>query len=163
VAAANIGVTASLHVSPPRITTAPVSFECRTFQVIRPGPQQTIILAEVLAVHVNDALVLDADRLLLDTPRMRSSFRAVWLGAVPNSQLRRLIELHDDHVQWLRQLTLHDAKVRKKVIVGLRNILAALDEGKPTAVSGAMLAHLDAAEQALTTALEQSRRNQTAA
>jgi flavin reductase (DIM6/NTAB) family NADH-FMN oxidoreductase RutF len=71
VAAANIGVTASLHVSPPRISTAPVSFECRTFQVIRPGPQQTIILGEVLAVHVNDAFVLDADRLLLDTPRMR--------------------------------------------------------------------------------------------
>jgi len=35
------------------------------------------------------------------------------------------IELHDDHVQWLRRVTLHDTKVRKKVIVGLSNILAA--------------------------------------
>lgn len=92
-----------------------------------------------------------------------SNFRATWLGAVPNSQLRRLIELHDDHVQWLRRVTLHDTKVRKKVIVGLRNILAALDEGKPAAVSAAMLAHLEAAEQALTAALEQPRGNRTAA
>jgi DNA-binding GntR family transcriptional regulator len=92
-----------------------------------------------------------------------SNFRAVWLGAVPNSQLRRLIELHDDHVQWLRSVTLHDAKVRKKVIVGLRNILAALDEGKAAAVSAAMLAHLEAAERALTIALEQPRGHRTAA
>ena len=81
-----------------------------------------------------------------------SNFRAVWLGAVPNSQLRRLIELHDDHVQWLRHVTLHDTKVRKKVIAGLRGILAALDEGKPAAASAAMLAHLEAAERALTAA-----------
>lgn len=71
IAAAGIGVTASLHVAPPRISSAPVSFECRTFQVIRPGPQQTIILGEILAVHVDDAFILDAQGFHLDTPRMR--------------------------------------------------------------------------------------------
>jgi DNA-binding FadR family transcriptional regulator len=60
-------------------------------------------------------------------------------------------------------MTLHDTKVRKKVIVGLRNILAALDEGKRAAVSAAMLAHLEAAEEALTAALEQRRVNRSAA
>jgi DNA-binding GntR family transcriptional regulator len=92
-----------------------------------------------------------------------SDFRAVWLAAVPNSQLRSRIELHDDHVQWLRHMTLHDTKVRKKVIIGLRNILAALDDGKRAAVSAAMLAHLEAAEEALTAALELRRGNRTAA
>lgn len=71
ITAAGLEVTASLHVVPPRIATAPVSFECRTFQVIHPGPQQTIVLGEVLAMHVNEALVLDAGKLQLDTPRMR--------------------------------------------------------------------------------------------
>jgi DNA-binding GntR family transcriptional regulator len=82
-----------------------------------------------------------------------SLFRSVWLGAVPNSQLRRLIERHDDHVQWLRQLTLHEPKVRKKVIAGLTNILAALEAGRPAAVEAAMRAHLEAAAEALTAAL----------
>jgi len=90
-------------------------------------------------------------------------FRAVWLGAVPNGQLRVLIELHDDHVQWLRQATLHDGKVRKKVVIGLRNILTAIDAGKPAAVAAAMLDHLDAAERALAATVESTSRSRTAA
>jgi DNA-binding FadR family transcriptional regulator len=50
-----------------------------------------------------------------------------------------------------------------KAIGGLRKILAALDQGKPAAVSEAMLAHLDAAEQALAAALDKNRRDRTAA
>lgn len=92
-----------------------------------------------------------------------SSFRAIWLAAVPNSYLRVLIERHDDHVQWLRHVTLHDAKVRKKVLVGLRTLLAALRSGKPAAVAAAMTAHLEAAEQALLAALEQANSDRTAA
>jgi DNA-binding GntR family transcriptional regulator len=84
-----------------------------------------------------------------------SQFRSVWLGAVPNPQLRRLIERHDDHVHWLRQVTLHEPKVRKKVIAGLTNILAALEAARPAAVATAMLAHLEAAEEALAAALAQ--------
>jgi DNA-binding GntR family transcriptional regulator len=79
-----------------------------------------------------------------------ANFRAVWLGAVPNSQLRALIERHDDHVCWLRQATLHDPGVRKQVIGGLRRILTALQAGKRAAVAAAMLAHLAAAERTLT-------------
>jgi len=83
-----------------------------------------------------------------------SNFRSAWLGAVPNIQLRRLIELNDDHVHWVRRITLSDAKVRKKVIAGLRNILNALEAGKPAVVSTAMLAHTDASEAALMAALK---------
>lgn len=71
VAAAGISVTASRYVRPPRIATAPVSFECKTYQVIHPGPHLTIVLGEVIAAHVSDGLVLDAQRPLLDTPGMR--------------------------------------------------------------------------------------------
>lgn len=70
-AAASISTVASSRVAPPRISTAPVSFECKTSQVIQSGPQLTIILAEVLVAHVSDALVIDAHGLQLDTPAMR--------------------------------------------------------------------------------------------
>ena len=92
-----------------------------------------------------------------------SNFRAAWLNAVPNLQLRTLIERHDDHVRWLRQVTLHDVKVRRKVITGLQKILAALRDGKPPAVAAAMLAHLDAAERALIATLESNTQSRTAA
>ena len=90
-------------------------------------------------------------------------FRAVWLGAVPNEQLRGLIERQDDHVQWLREATLHDGKVRKKVVTGLRNILTAIDAGKPAAAAAAMLEHIDAAERALTETVESTSRSRTTA
>ena len=92
-----------------------------------------------------------------------SRFRSVWLEAVPNAQLRTLIERHDDHVRWLRHATLHDAKVRKKVLAGLHKILAALRDQDSAAVTAAMLAHLDAAEQALSATLNDSDRDLTAA
>ena len=71
VTAAGLSVTPSLHVAPPRISSAPVSFECRTFQVIHPGSQQTIVLGEVVAMHVHEAFILDAAQFRLDTPRMQ--------------------------------------------------------------------------------------------
>ena len=92
-----------------------------------------------------------------------SRFRAIWLEAVPNAQLRILIERHDDHVRWLRQATLHDTKVRKKVVAGLHKILAALRDGNAATVTAAMLAHLDAAEQALAATLDNSGRDRAAA
>jgi DNA-binding GntR family transcriptional regulator len=90
-----------------------------------------------------------------------SNFRAVWLGAVPNKQLRELIERHDDHVRWVRHVTLEDAKVRKKAMAGLRKILDALQGGKPAAVSAAMLSHLETAEQALAAVLENTQHDRT--
>jgi len=90
-----------------------------------------------------------------------SNFRAVWLGAVPNKQLRELIERHDEHVRWVRQVTLEDSKVRKKAIAGLRKILDALQGGKPAAASAAMMAHLEAAEQVLAAMLESIQHDRT--
>ena len=92
-----------------------------------------------------------------------SNFRAVWLSAVPNKQLRALIERHDDHVRWVRHVTLEDAKVRKKAIAGLRKILDALQGGKAAAVSAAMLTHLETAEKALAAVLESTRHDRASA
>jgi DNA-binding GntR family transcriptional regulator len=85
-----------------------------------------------------------------------SRFRSIWLEAVPNAQLRTLIERHDDHVRWLRYATLHDPKARKKVIAGLHKILSTLRDGNSASVTTAMLAHLEAAEQALSATLNNS-------
>jgi DNA-binding GntR family transcriptional regulator len=90
-----------------------------------------------------------------------SNFRTVWLGAVPNKQLRELIERHDEHVRWVRQVTLEDTKVRKKAIAGLRKILEALQGGKPAVASAAMLSHLEVAEQSLAAALENTQHDRT--
>jgi DNA-binding GntR family transcriptional regulator len=90
-----------------------------------------------------------------------SNFRAAWLGAVPNKQLRELLERQDDYVRWVRHVTLEDTKVRKKAIAGLRKILDALQGGKPAAVSAAMLSHLENAEQALAAVLESTQQDRT--
>jgi DNA-binding GntR family transcriptional regulator len=103
----------------------------------------------------------DARRDVAAFVEANSNFRAVWLGAVPNKQLRGLIERHDEHVRWVRQVTLEDTKVRKKAIAGLRKILDALQGGKPAAASAAMLSHLEAAEQSLAAVLENTQHDRT--
>ncbi len=90
-----------------------------------------------------------------------SMFRALWLGAVPNKQLRQLIERHNDHVRWVRHVTLEDPKVRKKALAGLRKMLAALQAGKPAGVSAAMLDHLEATQHAIAAALAKAKQNRS--
>lgn len=67
---AGIATLPSEAVAPPRIASAPVSFECRTLQAIATGPAQTIVIGEILVAHVSDAVVLNAERFHLDTPAM---------------------------------------------------------------------------------------------
>ena len=111
----------------------------------------------MLRQYLGEQEAADAGRDAAAFVEANSNFRAVWLGAVPNKQLRALIERHDDHVQWVRHVTLEDTKVRKKAIAGLRKILDALQGGKAAAVSAAMLSHLETAEQALAAVLENTR------
>jgi DNA-binding GntR family transcriptional regulator len=117
------------------------------------------MLREALKEQESADAAQDAERFAT----ANAQFRAAWLAAVPNSQLRALIDQHGDHVQWMRQHTLHDPKVRRKVLTGLRNILSALNSGKAAAAATAMTAHLDAAEAALTAVLEQTGSDRTAA
>ena len=67
---AGLEAAASEHVAPPRIKASPVSFECVTLSSVVTGPQQTIVIGRVLAVHIEDRYVLDAERAHVDTPAL---------------------------------------------------------------------------------------------
>ncbi len=67
---AGIETEPSRRVRPPRVAGAPGSLECRTYQIIRPGPTQAIVLAEVLALNLRDELVIDPVRGHVDTPAL---------------------------------------------------------------------------------------------
>ncbi len=67
---AGIATAPSQTIAPPRITSSPVSFECRMLHAIKTGPAQTIVIGEVLFAHIADAHILDRDRLHIDAPSM---------------------------------------------------------------------------------------------
>lgn len=69
-ALAGLSVTPSELVAPPRVTDSPVAFECRMTHQIETGPNQMLIVAEVLIVHLDDDCVLDAERAHVDTPKL---------------------------------------------------------------------------------------------
>lgn len=64
---AGLETAASTRVAPPRIAASPVAFECRLHQEVRLGTQQTLVLGEVMVMHVRDDIVLDAERCHIDT------------------------------------------------------------------------------------------------
>ena len=68
---AGIVTAPSDAVAPPRIATAPVSFECQKLHAIETGSRQTIVIGAVLVAHVAEAFILDQSRLYIDAPAMR--------------------------------------------------------------------------------------------
>jgi DNA-binding GntR family transcriptional regulator len=104
------------------------------------APLKAALEASVAADRADDARgFMDAN----------TRFRAAWIGLVPNPRLVRAIELHTNHVRYLRVVTLGDAKVRAIVLRGLRRIAAALAAGNVEAVAKAMLEHLGEAKRSL--------------
>lgn len=67
---AGLEAASSTHIRPPRIAASPVSFECVTFQTIETGPDQTVVIGRVLAVHIADSFVIDAAKGYIDTPAL---------------------------------------------------------------------------------------------
>lgn len=68
-------------IAPPRIAEAPVAFECRILTSLVTGPLQTIVIGRVLAAHVDDRFVLDAERRYIDTPGLNLVARMHASGA----------------------------------------------------------------------------------
>ena len=66
---AGIATLPSVHVAPPRIASAPVSFECKVWQIIDPSAQSCVVLGEVLGIHIADEF-MSADGRRIDTPAM---------------------------------------------------------------------------------------------
>jgi len=58
----------SHHVKPPRILQTPVAFECALLSSVVTGPHQSVAIGRVLAVHIDEAFIMDADRGHIDTP-----------------------------------------------------------------------------------------------
>jgi flavin reductase (DIM6/NTAB) family NADH-FMN oxidoreductase RutF len=69
-ALAGLAVTPSTHIAPPRISESPVAFECRTHTTVETGPHQLVVIGQVIAVHIDDRFILDAERAHIDTPAL---------------------------------------------------------------------------------------------
>ena len=67
---AGVATAPSEHVAPPRIAESPVSFECRSLSNVVTGPQQTVVIGRVLAVHIDDDCILDPNKAYIDTPKL---------------------------------------------------------------------------------------------
>ncbi|GAB1361540.1 flavin reductase family protein [Rhodobacter sp.] len=67
---AGVATAPSQHVAPPRIADSPVSYECRALSSVVTGPNQTVVIGRVLAVHIEDRFLLDAERAHIDTPAL---------------------------------------------------------------------------------------------
>lgn len=69
-AAAGLTTRPSVKITPPRIAESPVAFECARHSVIEFGNHTTLVVGEVLAMHVHDEVVLDAGGCRIDTPKL---------------------------------------------------------------------------------------------
>lgn len=67
---ARIPTTPSIHVSPPRISTSPVSFECINQTSLVTGPNQILIVGRVVAIHIADEFMKDPVRGHVDTLKL---------------------------------------------------------------------------------------------
>lgn len=67
---AGLSTVASEKVKPPRIAHAPAALECKLLNIVDIGALRSITLATVVAIHVTDEAVLDAERCYIDTPKL---------------------------------------------------------------------------------------------
>lgn len=68
---AGIATVPSDTIAPPRIATAPVSFECRKLEMLEVGRLQSVVIGEILMAHIRDEFIADPEKLYLDTPAMK--------------------------------------------------------------------------------------------
>lgn len=75
---AEAGLTplSSVKIITPRIAESCVSLECQLMQIVEIGPMRSLVLGEVLAMHVADEAVRDADRGYIDTQALHIIGRA---------------------------------------------------------------------------------------
>ncbi len=66
-----LGQVVSTKVSPPRIAGAPVAFECEVYRIVDLPAGGAVVLGRVLAMHVDDAGMLDPARHHVDTPALK--------------------------------------------------------------------------------------------
>ncbi|QHE84667.1 flavin reductase family protein [Hydrogenophaga sp. BPS33] len=67
---AGLATTSSTKVRPPRIERSPVALECRLNQVIPVDTTGVILVAHVVAVHIKDEAVVNAEKCYLDPSKL---------------------------------------------------------------------------------------------
>lgn len=67
---AGLTIKPATHVRPPLIQSSPVSFECRSLSTVVTGPEQLVVIGQVLAAHIDERYVLDAERGFVKTPEL---------------------------------------------------------------------------------------------
>jgi flavin reductase (DIM6/NTAB) family NADH-FMN oxidoreductase RutF len=67
---AELETAPSVKVAPPRLAQSPVSMECERFVILEVAVDRTIVLGQVVAMHIRDDAVLDAERCHIDTPKL---------------------------------------------------------------------------------------------
>ena len=67
---ANLEVTASVKIEPPRIAACAVAFECRLHTPLQFPSGQFVVIGEVVQAHVDDAYVLDPAKHTIDTAKL---------------------------------------------------------------------------------------------
>jgi flavin reductase (DIM6/NTAB) family NADH-FMN oxidoreductase RutF len=55
----------------PRIAESHVAFECRLTQIVPLGPLRSLVLGQVVHMHINDDAVIDAEKCYIDTRKLR--------------------------------------------------------------------------------------------
>lgn len=60
----------SSQVKPPRILESPVAMECERLVIVDVGIDRSIVIGKVLAMHVRDDCVMDAEKCYIDTPKL---------------------------------------------------------------------------------------------
>lgn len=65
---AGLATTPSVRVEPPCLADSPASLECELQQTIDISESRYLFLGRVVVLHVKDELMLDAERLYVDTP-----------------------------------------------------------------------------------------------
>jgi flavin reductase (DIM6/NTAB) family NADH-FMN oxidoreductase RutF len=66
---AELATLPSVRVKPPRIAESPVAMECELMQIVDLG-ESGLVLGRVLAMHIQDEMVLDASKYYVDTPKL---------------------------------------------------------------------------------------------
>jgi flavin reductase (DIM6/NTAB) family NADH-FMN oxidoreductase RutF len=68
---ADLTAATSTKVAPPRVAASPVAFECQLYEEIALSPNQFIAIGRIVAAHVSDRFVIDANKHAFDTPRLK--------------------------------------------------------------------------------------------
>jgi flavin reductase (DIM6/NTAB) family NADH-FMN oxidoreductase RutF len=70
IAEAQLSVTPSTFIKPPRISESPVAMECQLFQLIPLPGGQSIVLGQVLGTHVRDDAVMNEKQCYINTAKL---------------------------------------------------------------------------------------------